>query len=177
MIDISFIVTCEEQQQQELRRMLPDLLSMQHEGELEVIVVDKQHDKDMTEWLEEKEVHHPNLSHTFCPASARGIDIHRLALTLGAKSSNYEWLVILPADISLQDEGWLPKLASCCSNDIDIAIGIPSGKRRLNWLTSYLLRRRFSLFRPTSFVILCRRSILLQDRPIKQMSSKEIVKL
>lgn len=175
MIDVSIIITCEEEGQQKLRQLLPELLSMRYESDFEVIVVDKQNDKDMREWLEEMEVHYPNLSHTFCPASSRGIDIHRLALTLGAKAANYEWLVILSADDILTDEDWLPKLASCCSDETDIVLGIPGGKRRLNRFTSYLLRRRFSLFRPSSFVILCRRSILLHES--SSVPQKRIISL
>ena len=42
------------------------------------------------EWLEDMEAQYSYLSHTFCPASSRGLDIQRLALTLGAKAANFE---------------------------------------------------------------------------------------
>ena len=83
---VSIIVTCDEEQQIPLRRLLPELLSMVYGGEYEVIVVDKKHDKDLEEWLEEMEANHSHLSHTFCPATARGLDINKLAITLGAKA-------------------------------------------------------------------------------------------
>ena len=162
MINVSIIVTCEEQQP-ELMRLLPELLSMQYDGEYEVIVVDKIHDKDMAEWFEEMEVHYPHLRHTFCPATARGIDINKLALTLGAKASAYEWLAIVPAGTDLPSEGWLSHLTACCSDEVDVVM---AGKNhRWHRLTFNLFRRRLSIFRPTSSIFLCRRSILLQVEP------------
>lgn len=173
MNDVSIIVTCEEQQQQ-LRLLLPQLLSLQYEGEYEVIVVDKKHDKDLEEWLEEMEVHNPNLCHTFCPASARGIDTQKLALTLGAKAANYEWLAILPVDVKPEND-WLQRLAACCNDETDVLVGITNRKRRWNWFTSYLFRRRFSLFRRTSSIILCRRDTLLKSGNIK-LSKHQVVR-
>lgn len=175
MRNLSIIVTLEEQQAQ-LRDLLPRLLSLQYGGEYEVIVVDKKHDKDLDEWLEEMEVHHPCLCHTFCPTSARGIDTQRLALTLGAKAANYEWLVVLPVDAKLEGEDWLQRLLACCNDETDVVVGIVNRKRRMNWFASYLFRRRFSLFRPASSVILCRRDTLLQGKNIK-LSRRQIVKL
>ena len=174
MNNVSIIVTLEEQQAQ-LRDLLPRLLSLRYGGEYEVIVVDKMHDKDLKEWLEEMEVHHSNLCHTFCPASARGIDTQRLALTLGAKAANYEWLVIMPVDAKLRDEDWLRKLLAGVTDETDIIIGVNDRKFRWRWLASYFIRRKFSLFRPNASVILCRRSILLQAKDIK-LSSKGIVR-
>ena len=174
-VDVSIIVACEEEQQQ-LRQLLPQLLSLRYERAYEVIVVDKLHDKDMEEWLEEMEVLHPNLCHTFCSTTARGLDIHKLALTLGAKAASYEWLAILPVDVKLQSGDWLEQLAACCDEETVVAVGITNRKRRLNRFTSFFYRRRFSLFRPTSSAIFCRRSSLLQGEDVKSSNCK-VVKL
>lgn len=162
MINVSIIVTSEEQQP-ELMRLLPELLSMRYDGEYEVIVVDKIHDKDMAEWLEEMEARNPNLCHTFCSSTARGVDIHKLALTLGAKASAYDWLAIMPANAVLPSADWLCRLTACCGDEIDVVV---VGKNH-RWyrLMFNLFRRRKSIFSPTSSIFLCRRSILLQVEP------------
>ena len=172
---VSIIVACEEQEQQ-LRELLPDLLSLQYGGEYEVIVVDKKHDKDLEEWLEEMEANHSHLSHTFCPATARGLDINKLAITLGAKAANYDWLAILPVDVKTENENWLKELTNCADDETEVVVGLTNRKRRWNWFTSYLFRRRFSIYRPTSSIILCRRSVLLQGKAIK-LSNRQIIKL
>ena len=165
MPNVSIIITCGEGQSG-LRSLLPDLLSMQYEGDYEVIVVDEMHDKDLKEWLEEMEVHYPNLTHTFCSTTARGIDIHRLALTLGAKAAINEWLVVLPSILPVPPlgGGWLDSLVACIDDQADVVVCTQKGKRRWNWFTSYFFRRRFSLFRPSPHIILCRRSIVLQGK-------------
>ena len=159
--DVSIIVTYHEQRPQ-LDRLLPVLLSQQYVGEYEVIVVDMVHDKDTEEWLEEMEIHYPHLRHTFCPSSARGIDIQRLALTLGAKASNYEWLVIMPADAVLPSEDWLSRLTSYCSDGVDVVIGTKVRKSLWSRIKSSIFRQKLSIFTLTSSIFLCRRSILLQ---------------
>ena len=171
---VSIIVTCGEQQTQ-LRELLPSLLSLRYGGEYEVIVVDKMHDKDLEEWLEDMEVQHSCLNHTFCPASSRGLDIQRLALTLGAKAANYEWLVILPVDVKLPSEDWLLDLSKCCGEEVEVVIGLTKRKSRWSWFRN-IFRRPFSIFNPTSSVILCKRNILFQSKPLK-LSNCHIVKL
>lgn len=175
MKSVSIIVTCEEQQTQ-LRSLLPSLLNLRYGGDYEVIVIDKMHDKDLAEWLEEMEVHNPHLSHTFCSTTARGIDIHKLALTLGAKAANYELIVVLPVDVKLENENWLQELTTHLSDENDVVVGITDCKRRWSWFKSYIFRRRFSLFRRTSTIILCRRNSLLQGRVIKLLK-RQIIKL
>lgn len=161
MVSVSIIVICQEQHSL-LVQLLPQLLSMQYDGEHEVIVVDKSHDKDTGEWLEEMEKLHPHLCHTFCPASSRCIDIHKLALTLGAKAAAYEWVAILPAETQLPGDDWLGRLQTCCNDQTDTVIATKGGTSLWNRLTFNLFRRRFSIFRPTPSIVLCRRRILLQ---------------
>ena len=175
MKSVSIIVTCEEQEQQ-LRELLPQLLTLQYGGESEVIVVDKLHDKDLEEWLKDMELQYPNLSHTFCSPTSRGVDTQRLALTLGAKSANYEWLVILPVDVKLESDDWIRRLISSLDDQSDIVVAIIDQKRRWNRFTSYLFRRRFSMFRSAPVIILCRRSTLLQNKPIK-LTNEQIIRL
>ena len=171
---VSIIVTCGEQQQQ-LRELLPQLLSLRYGGEYEVIVVDKMHDKDLEEWLEDMEAQYSYLSHTFCPTSSRGLDKQRLALTLGAKSANFEWLAILPVDVNLPSEDWLQTLTKCCGDEVDVVIGMTSRKNRFNWFGK-LFCRTFSVFNPTSSIILCRRNLLFQNKTFK-LSDCHIIKL
>lgn len=121
--DVSIIVTCQEQQPQ-LKQLLPLLLSQHYRGEYEVIVVDKLGNRDMAEWLEDMEEHYPHLHHTFCPATARDISIQRLALSLGVKASNFEWLVFLSVETQLPGDGWLSHLMTFCDGNSDAVLGI-----------------------------------------------------
>ena len=182
MTPVSLIITCEEEQQQQLMRLLPDLLTMQYDGEYEVIVVDKMHDKDLAEWLEGMEACYPHLCHTFCSRAAstpqktsRKEDfIHRLAFTLGAKAANYDWLVFLSAGVGVPGGDWLTRLTASCGDDVDVVLGKTGRKHRWDSFKD-IFRRKFSIFHPTSSIILCRRSLLLQ--PETQIPKKRITRL
>ncbi|MBR6032511.1 MAG: hypothetical protein IKP36_11245 [Bacteroidaceae bacterium] len=174
MNSVSIIVTCEEQQSQ-LRQLLPGLLSLQYGGEYEVIVVDKTHDKDLAEWLKEMKVHYPHLCHTFCSKTASippkmkrgGGFTHRLALMLGAKAACYDWLLLLPSRLSAYPLGehWISRLVENIGEKTDVVVGRTGRRHWWHRLTFNLFRRKFPIFRPTSSIILCRRSILLQTAP------------
>ena len=163
-IDVSVIVTCRDQQAQ-LHQLLPLLFSQQYVGEFEVIVVDMLHDKDVEEWLEELRVHHPNLSHTFCPVSSRGIDINKLAFTLGAKAANYDWLVFLSAGIGTINNDFLTRLTANCDDSVDVLVGDERHKPRYRWPSFGIRYHKLSIYQPQSSFIVCRRSILLQEDP------------
>lgn len=171
---VSIIVTCQDQRQ-ELMCLLPELLSNGYDGKFEVIVVDKIHDKDMAEWLEEMEVHYANLSHTFCSSTVRGIDVHKLALTLGAKASNYDWLAIMPANTVLPAGDWLSHYLANCSEGVDIVIDAKDRGSLWKRFKSFFFRRKFSIFYPRHSILLCRRSIVLQPTP--NIPKKRIIRL
>ena len=173
MTNVSIIVTCEEQET-DLRKLLPDLLSQQYGGDYEVIVVDMKHDKDLEEWLENMEAQYSYLSHTFCPTSSRGIDPHKLALTLAAKAAINEWVIILPVYTELQNKEWLINLASNINDQIDVVIQAQKKKRHWN-IFKKIFRPAFSIFRPTSSIILCRRNILLEAKT--NIPKNRIIKL
>ena len=173
--DVSIIVTNQEQRPQ-LDALLPTLFSLNYDGEYEVIVVDMAHDKDTEEWLEYMEILYPHLRHTFCPSSARGIDIQRLALMLAAKAANYEWLVIIPADAVLPEGDWLTRFTACCSDDVDVVVIGTTGRKSIwSWFKSSLFRRRLSVLTLTSSIFLCRRSILFQGGSL--VPNKRIIRL
>lgn len=173
MNNVSIIVTCQEQEF-ELRRLLPRLLSVQYASEYEVIVVDMIHDKDLEEWLEEMEVHNPHLSHTFCPASAKGIDVIRLALTLGAKAANFDWLLLLPVYTEIPDENWLMGIMNSVDGKTDVVVHTKNKRLFFRKFYFSLFRRSFSIFRPTSSIVVCRRGILLQRQVVKLSNCKFI---
>ena len=131
--DVSIIVTCQEQQSQ-LRRLLPTLLSQQYGGQYEVIVVDKLGEKETREWLEDLESRYPHLHHSFCPPTARDISIQRLALSLGAKAANFDWLLFLSAETLLPDDQWLQNFMSCADEGAEAFVGISSYESGYGWL-------------------------------------------
>ena len=187
MQSVSIIITCGKQQMQ-LRRLLPQVLSLHYDGEYEVVVVDAMHDKDFLEWLEDMEVHYPHLSHTFCPSTSRGINLQRLAFTLGAKAACFDWLVFLTPDALLPSDDWLKHLAEGLNVQADIVVGTVNYERseggtdkkkrlRQHWrqLAWPVLARKCALYRLFHDFIMYRREFFLEHEKFKSGKAKRRV--
>ena len=92
-----------------LRRHLPAILAQDYEL-FEVIVINTGSTDDTKDVIERFELQHANLHHSFTPLSARDISLDRLALTLGFRAANYEWVVITHADCEPASPNWLTRI-------------------------------------------------------------------
>lgn len=174
----------------QLRRLLPRVLSLSYDGEYEVVVVDAMHDKDFLEWLEDMELHYPHLSHTFCPSTSRGINLQRLAFTLGAKAACFDWLVYITPDAILPSDDWLNHLAMGMNGQADIVVGSVNYERegggtdrkkrlRQRWkqLAWPMLARKCTLYRLFPEFIMYRREYFLEQEKFKAGKTKRNVKI
>ena len=91
------VVLATHNQADALRRHLPAILSQDHD-QFEVIVVDTGSIDDTLAILEVMEMQYNNLRHLCTPASARDISLERLALTLGIRAAQSEWVLLTEAD-------------------------------------------------------------------------------
>ena len=107
-----------------LRTCLPQLLNQNYDASFEVIVVDEQSTDETQSLLEDLEETYPHLSHTLCPASARDISMQRLALTLGVRLAQYEWVVFLQAGCWPPDANWLSAYTAVFDEQSDAVLGI-----------------------------------------------------
>ena len=105
------IVIPAHNQAEQLRRHLPAILNQDYE-EFEVVVVDIASTDDTRTFLEAMEQRYKYLRHTSTPASARDISLERLALTLGIRSAQHEWVVLTQADAEPASNQWLNRIAS-----------------------------------------------------------------
>ena len=80
-----------------LRRHLPAVLSQDYDL-YDVIVVDMASADETLVLLEAMEMEYDHLRHLQTPPSARDISLERLALTLGIRAAQSEWVVITQAD-------------------------------------------------------------------------------
>lgn len=172
----------------QLRRLLPQVLSLHYGGEYEVVVVDTMHDKDFLEWLEDMEANYRHLSHTFCPSTSRGINLQRLAFTLGAKAASFDWLVFLTPDALLPSDDWLSHLANRLNVQADIVVGSVNyerseggadNKKRLKqyWrqLAWPVLARKCALYRLFHEFIVYRREFFLKHEKFNSPKVKRRV--
>lgn len=103
------VVIIAHNQAKALRRHLPAILQQDYDR-FEVIVVNTGSTDDTKDVLERFEFQYANLHHTFTPHSARDISLERLALTLGIRAANYEWVVMTRPDCEPASAQWLTRI-------------------------------------------------------------------
>ena len=101
---------------------LPILLSQSYEADYEVIVVMK-HGDVATECVIKKLSQNKKLRTTFIPEGSLFMSDRKLAVTLGVKAAQYEWVVLLDAESTPLSHRWLAAMAKWCNSENDIVLG------------------------------------------------------
>lgn len=120
------IILAADDATKKLERQLPRLLEQDY-PEYEVIVINSSTDpaeiEDTNDLLERLNLKYPHLYFSFTPKSARYISRKKLALTLGIKASQYDWLVFTEPDFCPVSNQWLRKMARNFTDSTDIVLG------------------------------------------------------
>ncbi|MBM6993263.1 MAG: glycosyl transferase family 2 [Prevotella sp.] len=160
-----------------LRNNLPHLLQQDYPAGYQVIVVIEQGDHDaeaVIGSIRDATLHHTspqsvaNLYVTYIPKSSRYISRKKLAITLGIKAAQTEWILLTETACRPTSDLWLSSMARHCSEDHHLIIGYgkfndeTSSYRRFERLqTSYYLMReasRGTVYRDNSFNVMFRKS-------------------
>lgn len=129
---ISIIITCHDQLPF-LQKNLTTLLEQDYPEEFEVIVVDMKSTDDTGKWLEYMMERYTHLHYSLCPPSARDISLQRLALTLGVRSAQHEWMLFMHPDVTVPNSHWLCHMSSACKGDVDAVQGFVRYSSQKNW--------------------------------------------
>ena len=129
---VSIIMTTHNQESL-LREKLPVLLAQEYPNDYEIIVVDISSSDETIPLLESLEEEYHNLRHTATPATARDISLQRLALTLGIKAADNEWLVLLSPDCNPSGSEWLSNLCASCTPEKDTVQAFVHYKEAHGW--------------------------------------------
>ncbi|KAA6331141.1 Poly-beta-1 6-N-acetyl-D-glucosamine synthase [termite gut metagenome] len=117
---------------EKLRKFLPMILEQDY-PEFEVIVINDSLENGSEELLSLMKKQYPHLHYTFIPTSARYVSRKKLALTLGAKASNYEWLVFTEANCYPASNKWLRLMARNFTVDTQIVLGYSNFQYKNDW--------------------------------------------
>ena len=118
------VIVCAKNEEQNLRDYLQALLSQDY-PEYEVIVVNDGSVDDTRTFLEYWQKRYRNLRITFVPVGARVCSTKKLAITLGAKAAQYDYLLLTDADCRPESTHWIREMMSgfACTDRTDIVLG------------------------------------------------------
>lgn len=117
------IVMAAYNHERELEQHLPILMEQDYPAGFEVIVVVSKGEDATDDLLERWVRQYPNLYTTFVPTSSRYMSKKKLAVTLGVKAANYDWVLLTEPECLPASGDWLRLMASHCEEGIDMVIG------------------------------------------------------
>ncbi len=133
------VVICARNEEDNLRRFLPAILS-QNYPEYEVIVVDDS-SEDMTRAvLQQMSQNNKHLRYTFVPKGCYQFSTKKLAITLGIKAAKYEHLLLTDADCRPDGSDWISCMMKGFNKDVEIVLGFGAYEKEpthINRLIAY----------------------------------------
>ncbi len=103
------VIVCARNEERNLRDYLQALLTQDY-PEFEVIVVNDGSIDDTRTYLEYWQKRYRNLKLTFVPAGAKVGSTKKLAITLGAKAAQYDYLLLTDADCRPESTHWISEM-------------------------------------------------------------------
>lgn len=109
------VIVCAKNEEKNLRDYLQALM-IQDYPEYEVIVVNDGSEDDTRTYLEYWQKRYKNLKVTFVPMGAKVASTKKLAITLGAKAAQYDYLLLTDADCRPESVHWIREMVAGFEN-------------------------------------------------------------
>lgn len=144
MINEIAIVIAVHDNAPEVEQNLPKYLEQAFEAGFKVIVVDNSSTDDTVDMLKRFQSDYPQLYVTFNPAS-RHRNPKRLALTIGAKAAECEWVVLADICYIPESEQWLSHLVQAADGEhVKLVAGPCRRSRQISLIKRFRLWRKVS---------------------------------
>lgn len=131
------VVVCARNEARNLETFLP-LLLQQDYPEYEVIVVDDESEDDTRDVVERLMLRYKHLHLTFVPLGTRVSSTKKLALTLAAKASKYDYLLLTDADCYPQSEHWIEQMMRGFEGGKEVVLGFGAYEQRKSLLNKMI---------------------------------------
>lgn len=132
------VIVCARNEQKNVQDYLHSLLNQDYPC-YEVIVVNDGSEDDTQIVLERYAQQTKRLYHTFVPHGARVISSKKLALTIGVKAANYDYLLLTDADCRPQSRNWIREMMQGFADErTELVLGYGAYFEKSSWLNSLI---------------------------------------
>ncbi len=131
------VIICARNEAENLRNNLASVLEQKHKN-YEVIVVNDCSTDETDEVIGEYIMKYKHLRTTTITPDKKFTHGKKLALTVGIKAAQHEWLVFTDADCKVNSDEWLNRLQENFTNDTDIVLGYGGYLHRKGLLNAYI---------------------------------------
>lgn len=131
------VIVCAHDEEQNLRRLIPILLTQQH-PEFEIIIVNDRSNDGTFDFLLEETKKEPrlkmvNIDHT--PAHVNG---KKFGITLGIKAAKYDWILLTDADCRPNNEQWIRAVSERIDESKSFVLGYSAYEKRPDFLNLFI---------------------------------------
>lgn len=136
------IIVCAHDEEQNLKELIPRLLT-QNYPEFEVIIVEDRSNDDTFDYLLEATQQHSRLKMVRVQQTPEHINGKKFALTLGIKAAKYDWVLLTDADCRPESENWIASMSHQFDDQAQIVLGISPYEKQKSVLNDFI---RFESF-------------------------------
>ena len=116
------VIVCAHDEEQNLRELIPLLLSQNHAA-FEIIIVDDRSNDGTYDLLLTETKNHPTLKMIHINLKPNHVNGKKYALTLGIKAARYDWVLLTDADCRPNSGEWIGQMANAFIEKTSIVLG------------------------------------------------------
>jgi glycosyltransferase involved in cell wall biosynthesis len=131
------VIICAHDEEQNLRELIPILLSQNH-PEFEIIVIDDRSNDGTFDFLLQETSKDHRLRMVHVNRTPPIFNTKKYALTLGIKAAKYEWLVLTDADCRPDSKNWISSVVRNFSDTTHFVIGFSPYQQRAGFLNAFI---------------------------------------
>jgi cellulose synthase/poly-beta-1,6-N-acetylglucosamine synthase-like glycosyltransferase len=131
------VIVCAHDEEENLRELIPILLSQDH-PEFEVIIVEDRSNDGTFDYLQKATAENNRLRMVRVMHKPEHINGKKFALTLGIKAAKYDWLLFTDADCRPASTEWIKRMTEQYTDKTQIVLGHSPYEKRKGFLNAFI---------------------------------------
>lgn len=131
------IVVCAHDEAENLKELIPLLLSQDY-PDFEVIIVNDRSNDNTFDYLLEETQNHPRLRMVNVKDTPERVNGKKYGITLGIKAATHEWILLTDADCRPAGKNWIRTMSQCFTDKAQFVLGFSPYERRPGFLNRFI---------------------------------------